>query len=75
MTLKRNSNMTQKELDKWFNSLDSFEIAEIFPDLYEEVMASADPTVNINTFVKEAKSDWKGMTKEQKEEYYHLVEG
>lgn len=68
--------MTQKELDKWFNSLDSFEIAEIFPSLYEEVMASADlERSDINYFVKEAKSDWKGMTKEEKEKYYHLVEG
>jgi hypothetical protein len=67
--------MTQKELDKWFNSLESFELAEIFPGTYEEVMESADPTVNINTFVKEVKSDWKNMSKEQKEEYYHLVEG
>jgi len=64
--------MTQKELDKWFNSLDSFEIAEIFPGLYEEVMASADPSVNINTFIKEAKSDWKLMSKEQKEEIYKM---
>ncbi len=68
--------MTQKELDKWFNSLDSFEVAEIFPSLYEEVMESADPErSDINHFVKEAKSDWKGMTKEEKEKYYHLVEG
>ncbi len=68
--------MTQKELDKWFNNLDSFEIAEIFPSLYEEVMASADPErSDIKYFVKEAKSDWKGMTKEEKEKYYHLVEG
>ena len=64
--------MTQKELDKWFNSLDSFEIAEIFPSLYEEVMASADSSVNINTFIKEAKSDWKLMSKEQKEEIYKM---
>jgi len=64
--------MTQKELDKWFNSLDSFEIAEIFPGLYEEVMASADSSVNINTFIKEAKSDWKLMSKEQKEEIYKM---
>lgn len=67
--------MTQKELDKWFNSLESFELAEIFPSLYEQTMESADPTVNINTFVKEAKNRWKGMTKEMKEDYYHLTEG
>lgn len=68
--------MTQRELDKWFNSLDSFEIAEIFPSLYEEIMESADPErCTINDFYKEAKSDWKGMTKEEKEKYYHLVEG
>jgi len=64
--------MTQRELDKWFRNLDSFEIAEIFPSLYEEVMASADSSVNINTFIKEAKSDWKLMSKEQKEEIYKM---
>ena len=67
--------MTQKELDHWFNSLDSFEIAEILPSLYEEVMESADPSVNINTFVKEAKGVWKEMSKEDKESYYHQIEG
>lgn len=65
--------MTQKELDKWFNNLSSFELADAFPSLYEEVMMSADPDVNINTFYKEAKSEWKNMSKEQKEELYNLI--
>jgi hypothetical protein len=65
--------MTQKELDKWFNNLSSEEMAEAFPSLYEEVMMSADPCVNINTFYKEAKSDWKNMTKEEKEYLYNLI--
>lgn len=66
--------MTQKELDKWFNNLNAEELAQIFPSLYEETMASADPSVNINTFYREAKSDWKGMTKEEKEQYYHYLQ-
>lgn len=66
--------MTQKQLDSWFNNLDSFELAELFPSLYEETMLSADPGVNINTFIKEAKSDWKNMSKEQKEELYDLYQ-
>lgn len=67
--------MTQKELDKWFNSLESFQLAEIFPSLYEQTMESANPKVNINTFVKEAKNRWKTMTKKMKEDYYHITEG
>lgn len=64
--------MTQKQLDSWFKNLDSFELAELFPSLYEETMLSADPGVNINTFIKEVKSDWKNMSKEQKEELYKM---
>ena len=64
--------MNQKQLDSWFKNLDSFELAELFPSLYEEIMMSADPGVNINTFIKEAKSDWKNMSKEQKEELYKM---
>lgn len=67
--------MSQKELDTWFRNLDSFELAEIFPSQYEEAMESADPAVNINTFVREMRADWKRMTKEQKEELHKFVEG
>ena len=38
---------------------------------YEKAMESADPKVNINTFVKDCKAQWKAMSKEQKEELYN----
>lgn len=62
--------MTQKELNDWFNNLDSTQLEFLFSSLYEEAMTSADPSVNINTFYKEVKKEWKQMTKEQKEEMY-----
>ena len=63
--------MSQKELDKWFNNLDSFELGIMFPGEYEEAMESADPGVNINTFVKDCKQTWKRLSKEKKEELYN----
>ena len=62
--------MTRKELDSWFNELDSSEIAKIFPSKYEKAIMSADPDVNINTFLKNAKSDWKLLPKEEKERIF-----
>lgn len=64
---------TVKELDGWFKSLDSRDIADLFPSLYEEIMESADPKrCSINDFLKEAKSEWKNMKKEEKEYLYNL---
>ena len=63
--------MTQKELDYWFRNLDSSELGKIFPSMYEDALMSADPDVNINTFIKEAKADWKRMSKEEKERLYN----
>lgn len=63
--------MSTKELDKWFNNLDSFELGIMFPGEYEEAMESADPSVNINTFVKDVKQTWKRLSKEKKEELYN----
>lgn len=62
--------MSIKELDTWFNGLDSFELGLIFSSEYEKAMESADPKVNINTFVRDCKVQWKKMSKEQKEELY-----
>jgi hypothetical protein len=42
----------------------------MFPDEYEETMASADPGVNINTFVREVKAMWKNLSLEEKIELY-----
>jgi hypothetical protein len=42
----------------------------MFPDEYEETMASADPGVNINTFVREVKVMWKNLSLEEKIELY-----
>ncbi|MBQ1748375.1 MAG: hypothetical protein II041_06785 [Bacteroidales bacterium] len=62
--------MKKKELDSWFNSLDSYELGFMFPGEYEETMASADPGVNINTFVREVKAMWKNLSLEEKIELY-----
>lgn len=65
--------MTIRELDKWFRSLDSRDLADLFPSLFEEIMESADPERNsINDFIKECKSDWKNMDKDEKEYLYNL---
>lgn len=63
--------MSVKELNTWFNNLDSYELGFIFESEYEKAMESADPKVNINTFVKDCKAQWKAMSKEQKEELYN----
>ena len=59
--------MTERELNRRFNRMNSSELAAVFPSIYEKTMASADPAVNINTFIKEARLQWKTMPKEQKE--------
>jgi hypothetical protein len=66
--------MKARDLDKWFRNLDSYELASIFPSLYEEYMMSADPRDNINTFIKEARYDWKMMTKEEKMRIYNMFD-
>jgi hypothetical protein len=62
--------MKKKELDSWFNSLDTFELGLMFPGEYEETLESADPGVNINTFVREVKAMWKNLSLEEKMELY-----
>lgn len=62
--------MSIKELNSWFNSLDSFELEIMFPGEFTKTMESADPSVNINTFYKEVKALWKSMSKEEKENLY-----
>ena len=62
--------MKKKELDSWFNGLDTYELGFMFPGEYEETMASADPKVNINTFVREVKAMWKNLSLEEKMELY-----
>ena len=64
--------MKTKDIDKWFKGLDSFEIALMFPTLYEEIMMSADPErCTINHFLKEAKETWNEMSPEEKEGMYN----
>ena len=62
--------MSVKELNKWFNTLDTDILAYLFLSEYEEVMESCDPDVNINTFHKEVKSIWKGLPKQEKIDIY-----
>ena len=64
--------MKAKELNDWFNGLDSYELGNIFSDEYEEAMESADPKVNINTFVRDCRAAWRNMSKEEKEELYQM---
>jgi hypothetical protein len=59
-----------KEMNNWFKGLDSLTMAFIFPGLYHEIMESADPSVNINTFVKEAKEKWNNLPEEEKSKLY-----
>lgn len=66
--------MKTKELNEWFNNLDTEELALIFPFEYEDTMKSCDPGVNINTFYKEAKRMWRAMSKEEKERHYNELE-
>lgn len=67
---KPERDMKIKDINKWFKNLDSYEIALIFPGEYEKAMESADPTVNINTFIKEAKVLWMNLPDEEKMEIY-----
>ena len=62
--------MKKKELDSWFNNLDSFELGLMFPGEYEEAMESTDPKVNINSFIREVKAMWKNLSLEEKVELY-----
>ena len=62
--------MSIKELNSWFNSLDSFELEIMFPGEFTKTMESANPNVNVNTFYKEVKALWKSMSKEEKENLY-----
>jgi len=63
--------MSKKSLNDWFNSLDSYELGIIFSEEYEEAMESADPKVNINTFIRDCKAAWRNMSNEEKEEIYN----
>ena len=66
--------MTEKDLDDWFDSLDSEDLTNMFPSEYEHTMMSADPDDNINAFYDEVRNDWKTMTKEEKEELYNMFQ-
>lgn len=62
--------MSLMKLNSWFRDLDTDKLAFLFTREYNEVMESADPKVNINTFYKEVKSIWKGMSKQEKFDLY-----
>lgn len=58
----------KKQLNAWFDSLDSFTISYMFPGLFSEVMESADPErCSVNHFVKEAKKRWLELSDADKE--------
>lgn len=50
---------THRFLDRWFDSLNSLVIAYILAGLYAEMMGSAEPGRDINSFLKESKKIWK----------------
>lgn len=60
-------------LERWFKDLDSDDKAFLFPGLYSEIMESADPTVNINTFYREVRDIWKGMSWTDKKKCYTKI--
>lgn len=62
--------ISEAKLNKWFRGLDTNELAMIFPGEYDEVMMSADPDVNINTFYKEVRKTWNTMTVNEKTGIY-----
>lgn len=66
---------THRFLDRWFDSLNSLTIAYILAGLYEEMMGSAEPGRDVNSFLKEAKKTWKRMPLEEKWKKYDEVEG
>lgn len=60
----------ERKLNKWFKNLDTSELANIFSIEFEHTMMSADPEVNINTFIDECKKYWNGLSIEEKEHIY-----
>ena len=70
MNTRNTENISETKLNKWFRGLDSYDLAMIFPGEYEEVMMSADPDVNINTFYKEARRTWNLMSVSEKTRIY-----
>lgn len=72
---KKSKDMSTKDLNTWFNNLDSYDLSLLFPGEFEDAMMSADPDENINTFIDEAKAHWKCMDKEEKIRLYNFLEG
>lgn len=55
----------------WFRNLDSSELANIFPGEFEKTMMSADPDVNINTFINDCRKRWDALSQEEKTKLYN----
>lgn len=62
--------MTTTQLNSWFDSLDSSDLAIIFPGEFFEYTMSADPE-DINDFIDEAEALWEQMSSEEKLEIYN----
>lgn len=62
--------MKTKDLDKWFNNLDSSDMANIFPGVFNNIMMSADPDIDINDFIDEALDEWDSLSTEEKQKIY-----
>jgi len=63
-------------IKRWFNKLDSSDMAFVFPSLYNEIMMSADTERDdINDFVKEATEKWNSLSdKERRDLYFEYKE-
>lgn len=66
--------MSQKELNSWFNSLDSYDLSLLFPSEFEDNMMSADPDDGIDNFIDEARAHWKSLSKDEKIRLYNFLE-
>jgi len=67
---------SKKALDAWFRSLPGEGVQEAFPGLFDEIMASAEPErCTINHFYKEARAEWKALSKEEKQGIYDDLRG
>ena len=64
--------MSIKELNSWFDTLDTAVLAYLFSSEYEEY--AGNPKMTRDAFYKKVKSVWKAMPKQEKMDIYdHVV--
>lgn len=61
----------EEEMDEWFSNLESRDLERIFPDVFDRIMASADPECcTVNDFIEEVDEMWDRYDCVQKYEIY-----